>query len=116
MQSPNRQQTKRTTVPSPGQWLGGPGKNWIDPQALHQNLCGRHRGITPEKILPIEFGNRHAEFAGPELGLEEIGAIQQVGAVQRETEIDPEQASRDQRHPGSEVSVMTVDMIDLERR
>jgi len=41
--------------------------------------------------------------------------VQQIGAVQGETEADSEQTRSDQRHPRSEVSVMSVNVLHIQR-
>ena len=63
----------------------------------------------------VEVGNRNAEPALAQFGSEQIRAHQQIGAVQRETEADSQQPRRDYGHPGSEIAVMSVDVLHIQR-
>src|ERR1019366_1280550 len=67
-------------------------------------------------VLAVVVGDRYTELESTQLGREQIRALQQIGAVQGEAEADSEQAGSGQGHPRSEVSVVSVDVLDLERR
>src|SRR6266849_882793 len=89
MQAADREETE---LPVVRLFCGyGPGKHAIDPKALHDDfLRGRGR-VVAENVLPVEVGDRYAELASAKLGREQIGALQQIGAVQGEAETDSEQ-------------------------
>src|SRR5208282_1704826 len=77
----------------------GPGKNAIDAKALHDDLVRGCGLVVAENVLAIEIGDGYAKLASPQLGREQVSALQQIGAVQGEAEADPEQTGSGQSHP-----------------
>src|ERR1700716_3111153 len=92
----------------------GPGKDAIDPQALHDNFVRGRGRIVVEKLLAVESRDGYAELASTQFGREQFRALQQIGAVQGETEADSELTGSSQGHPRGEVSMMSMDMLDLQ--
>src|SRR4029077_9629673 len=68
-----------------------PGKHTIDTKTLHDNLLRGRGRVIAENVLAVEIRDGYTELAGTQLGREQIGALQQIGAVQGETEADSEQ-------------------------
>src|SRR5271157_6414376 len=99
MQASNGEETEPSMVGLDGEGGCGPGKNAIDPQALHEDfVCGRG-GVIAENVLAVEVGDGYAKLASAQLGREQVRALQQIGAVQGKTEADSEQTGGGQGHP-----------------
>ena len=69
-----------------------------------------------KNVIAVEVGDGNAEAAEAQFGGQQMTVQQQVGTVQRKAEPDSEQPRRHQGHPGSEVSMVSVDMFHLEGR
>ena len=93
----------------------GPGEHAIDAKTLQHDFLGGRGRIVVENVLAVVAGDGHAKAASAQLGREQVGAFEQIGAVQGEAEADSEQTGGGQGHPGSEVSVMSVNVFDMER-
>jgi hypothetical protein len=64
-------------------------------------------------VFAIEFRNRDAERAIRQLRIQEGSVQQQVRTVQRHAERNPPKTSCHHRNPGSEISVVNMDVVHI---
>src|SRR5579862_1112698 len=115
MQPSDREQTEASvgSVGSDAGWK----PRWaaIDTETMDDDFVRRCRRIFLKNKSPVVVGHRYTKATGTKLGLEQVRALQQIGAVQGKAESDTQKLSRGQGHPRREVSMVSMDVFDIER-
>src|SRR5208283_1394569 len=91
MQASHRKQTKSPVIRLDYAAEWAPGIHPIDSKTLHDDLLGRRARVVAKNVLPVEIGDGHTKLASPQLGPQQIRALQQIGTVQGEAETDSQQ-------------------------